>query len=50
MVEHARHEGFIYNEHRGLLVAENDPADLLTALENYIVPDGLNRWVERPET
>ena len=49
MVEHARREGFIYNEHRGLLLAEKEPADLLSALEKYIVPEGINRWVERPE-
>ena len=49
MVEHARREGFIYDEHRGMLLAENDPAHLLAALENYVAPDGINRWVERPD-
>jgi uncharacterized protein (TIGR00730 family) len=48
LVEHARAEGFIYSEHRGLLLSESDPLALLDALERYTPPAGLERWVERP--
>jgi uncharacterized protein (TIGR00730 family) len=47
LIEHARREGFIYNEHPGLLVCEADPERLLAALEAYRAPDGLERWVGR---
>ena len=48
MVDHAYAEGFIYKEHRSLLIAAKEPAVLLDALEHYIPPEGLNRWIERP--
>lgn len=47
MVEHARKEGFIYNEHAMLLVASADPDELLTQMEAYQPPSGLERWVAR---
>jgi uncharacterized protein (TIGR00730 family) len=48
LVEHARAEGFIYNEHRDLLLSDRDPLALLESLERYTPPAGLARWVERP--
>lgn len=47
MIERARSERFIYDEHRDLLVSSSDPADLLTRLEQFKVPSGLERWVTR---
>jgi hypothetical protein len=47
MVRHAMHEGFIYGEHRCLMVHHEDPAILLTMLEEFERPGNLNRWMER---
>ena len=47
--DHARGEGFIYNEHRDLLVCEATPEALLDGLSRYQVPDDLERWVHRKE-
>jgi hypothetical protein len=47
MIERARSEKFIYDEHRDLLVSSADPQDLLRLLENFKVPTGLDRWVNR---
>lgn len=47
MVEHARQEGFIYNEHKLLLVIENDPPTLLSSILSFNYPDNLERWVKR---
>lgn len=49
MVEHARAEGFIYDEHRSLFVCESEPELLLDKLENYNLPTGLDRWLTRPD-
>lgn len=49
MVEHARHEGFIYEEHRSLFACLDDPEALLDALARYRSPDGLNRWLLRED-
>ncbi len=49
LIEHARGRGFIYSEHRQLLISERDPRILLARLENYQPPDGLERWVHRKE-
>lgn len=49
MIEHARSQGFIYSEHRQLLISETQPQDLLDRLSSYHPPDGLNRWVHRKE-
>ncbi len=47
MIEHARSEKFIYDEHRDLLVSSSDPSDLLSRLEQFKIPSGLERWVSR---
>ncbi|RMF49546.1 MAG: TIGR00730 family Rossman fold protein [Anaerolineae bacterium] len=47
MVEHAGREGFIFPEHKKLLLHASQPAALLDALEAYQPPAGLERWVAR---
>jgi len=47
LVAHADAEGFIYSEHRQLFTCATEPADLLNALNNHRLPDGLERWVAR---
>ncbi|MEW5869179.1 MAG: TIGR00730 family Rossman fold protein [Chloroflexota bacterium] len=49
MVEHARQEGFIYDEHRALFMHASQPEELLQALANYQSPQGLERWLTRPD-
>jgi uncharacterized protein (TIGR00730 family) len=49
MVEHAVQEGFIYPEHRALICTAATPEVLLRMMECYQPPEGLQRWVERPE-
>lgn len=50
MIEHAAVEGFIYPEHKDLLVAASDPEDLLHKMEAYNPPGNLTRWVSRKKT
>lgn len=49
LIDHARTEGFIYSEHKQLLINEADPGVLLERLEKYSLPTGLERWVHRKE-
>jgi len=49
LIEHARQEGFIYNEHIDLLINESDPQVLLTRMEVFEPPANLERWVQRRE-
>jgi uncharacterized protein (TIGR00730 family) len=49
MVDYARTEGFIYDEHRALFVCEPDPEQLLDKLEGYNLPPGLERWLTRSD-
>ncbi len=49
VIEHARQEGFIYNEHIELLITESDSQALLTRMEEFELPQNLERWVQRPE-
>jgi uncharacterized protein (TIGR00730 family) len=49
MVEHARREGFIYAEHRALLLHADQPEALLAAVTRYRPPDGLERWLTRED-
>lgn len=46
-IEHARREGFIYDEHRALFVWAKDPQALLEALMDHRPPTGLERWLKR---
>ncbi len=47
MVQHALKEGFIYAEHRTLVVSADEPLDLLQKIRQYELPSGLDRWVNR---
>jgi uncharacterized protein (TIGR00730 family) len=47
LVQHALKEGFIYAEHRTLLVSSTDPQDLLERLLQYELPGNLDRWLNR---
>lgn len=47
MVELARREGLIYNEHRSLFACRETPGELLDALANHQPPQGLDRWLLR---
>lgn len=49
LIDHARAEGFMYDEHRALLVSSEDPSDLIDQLKQYRPPAGLERWVDREE-
>jgi uncharacterized protein (TIGR00730 family) len=49
MVNHALKEKFIYDEHKVLLVSDEDPENLLLKLTNFKRPDNLNRWIFREE-
>jgi uncharacterized protein (TIGR00730 family) len=49
MVDYARLEGFIYDEHRALFVCEQEPEQLLDKLEQYHIPSGLDRWLTRSD-
>ncbi len=49
VIEHARSEGFIYAEHRALLVSSSQPDDLIDQLEAYQYPHGMDRWLTREE-
>jgi len=48
-IEHARKEGFIYAEHGSFLVCSDQPDELLTQLECYQFPTGLEKWLTREE-
>lgn len=49
MIERARMEGFIYNEHSSLFVYAGQPAELLDLLEGYQYPAGMEKWLTREE-
>jgi uncharacterized protein (TIGR00730 family) len=49
LVEHARSQGFIYSEHRQLLISESNPDQLIDELTRYKSPADLDRWVHRKE-
>lgn len=50
LIEHAREQGFIYREHRDLIRISESPEELIASLENFRIPDGLERWVHRRES
>jgi predicted Rossmann-fold nucleotide-binding protein len=49
MVDYARSQGFIYDEHRALFVCEQEPEKLLDQLDQYSIPSGLDRWLTRSD-
>ena len=47
LIERARSCGFIYDEHRALLIREATPEAVLEGLKSYEPPEDLARWVDR---
>lgn len=47
MVERAQAEGFIYPEHKELLVHSSNPEELIDLLVHFQKPGSLERWVNR---
>jgi len=47
MVNHALKEKFIYDEHKILMVSDEDPIKLFEKLVAFQRPDNLNRWISR---
>jgi len=45
LFDHAAEEGFIDPKHRGIVVQATTPADLLSLLERYRVPE-FHRWID----
>lgn len=45
-LDHATSEGFIRDEHRGLVLSDTDPARLLDALDGWVAPP-IAKWVDR---
>jgi uncharacterized protein (TIGR00730 family) len=48
-IEHARTEGFIYDEHLELFTCDDQPQVLLDSLVNHQPPQGLERWLTRED-
>ncbi len=46
-IEHARSEGFIYEEHRKLFMCKASPKELLESLKGYRPPPQLQEWLTR---
>lgn len=46
-IDHARQEGFIYNEHDALYLSEAEPEALLDRMDDFRPPGGLERWLTR---
>ena len=49
-IQQAHAEGFIYDEHRALLLCAEQPGELIDALASYQPPSGLERWLTRPDS
>ncbi|HMN10815.1 MAG TPA: TIGR00730 family Rossman fold protein [Bellilinea sp.] len=49
MFQNSLRYGFIYPEHLDLFQISEDPADLLTKMENYSPPGNIDRWVSRSQ-
>ena len=49
LIQHALKEGFIYDEHRTLILASDDPRALIGMLAQYAPPENLDRWINRNE-
>ncbi|MDP9009123.1 MAG: TIGR00730 family Rossman fold protein [Pseudomonadota bacterium] len=47
MADKALTEGFVRHVHRGLLLSDSDPEQLLDRLTNYSVPT-IDKWISRP--
>ena len=49
LIQHAEREGFIYSEHKDLLISAANPESLLDAFQDHRPPTGLERWLTRDE-
>lgn len=49
MIDRAAGEGFLFGEHRQLLITSLEPNDLIQRMQGYRPPDGLERWLRREE-
>lgn len=49
LIHHALAQGFIYAEHKTLLVDASNPSDLLNLLNQFEPPGNIDRWVNRPD-
>jgi uncharacterized protein (TIGR00730 family) len=47
LIDHARSRGFIYDEHRSLLICGKTPEAVLEGMASYAPPEDLARWVNR---
>lgn len=48
MIEHAEKEGFIFPEHRQILLCDSDPGALLDAMENHrYSEEAVKRWMRQ---
>lgn len=50
LIQHAQEQGFIYPEHRKLICISDNPDELISSLQEFEIPNGLERWVHRRET
>ena len=47
LIDHLHAQKFIYDEHKILIVKEEDPETLLERIFRFEAPDGLDRWMSR---
>ncbi len=47
LVNHALNEKFIYDQHKVLMVTENEPKRLLDSLSSFQRPENMESWVSR---
>jgi uncharacterized protein (TIGR00730 family) len=48
LIDKAIGENYIYAEHRNFFFVADDPATLLSRMDDFTPFDGINRWMERP--
>lgn len=48
-IDYARTEGFIYDEHRSLILCDSDPEELIDLMLAFRPQDLPNRWLHRQE-
>jgi uncharacterized protein (TIGR00730 family) len=49
LIDHAQKHGFIYEEHRELVVISKQPEGLISSLRSFKIPANMDRWVNRKE-
>lgn len=48
LIDKAIGENYIYAEHRNFFFVADDPATLLSRMDDFTPHSGINRWMERP--